>query len=307
MQVRLMVAWYVAFFLVSAQFAEGQTPEMTSELLWTAGPPGAPPSALAQDGDLPKLMLTIVASDKPTAAVVILPGGGYQTHAIDHEGYQFADWFRSIGISSAICTYRHRGKGNGGKGYGHPYPMLDAQRAIQTIRARAAEWNVDPNRIGVIGFSAGGHLASTISTHFAVPDVNAEDPIARVSSRPDFAILCYPVIAFAQSHTHRGSQRNLLGDQADPTLIEDLSNERRVSKMTPPTFLFHTAKDQAVPADNSLHYYLGLLKHGVAAELHIFPEGAHGLGLSRSQPGAAQWPALCQDWLGRLGMAPANR
>ena len=274
--------------------------------LWPDGPPGAPDAASAQPGDQPELILTRVLSDQPTPAVVILPGGGYQTHAIDHEGYQFAEWFESLGITSAICTYRHRGKGNEGKGYGHPYPMLDAQRAIQTLRARSREWNIDPNRIGVIGFSAGGHLCSTVSTHFAEPDPNAKDVISRVSSRPDFAILCYPVIVFDRSHTHRGSQRNLLGENPDPELIESLSNERQVSSQTPPTFLFHTAEDEPVPAENSLLYYRACLEHGVPAELHVFPKGRHGLGLARDMPGAKQWPGLCHDWLERIGVLSAE-
>jgi acetyl esterase/lipase len=270
--------------------------------LWPEGAPDSPAGS-QQDGDTPELILTLAASSQPTAAVVILPGGGYQNHAMDHEGYQFADWFQSMGITSAICTYRHRGKGNEGKGYGHPMPMMDAQRAVQTLRARCEEWNIDPKRIGVIGFSAGGHLASTISTHFAQPDLTSNDPIAHAASRPDFAILCYPVIAFDQKFTHRGSQKNLLGENPDPTLIEHLSNERQVSSETPPTFLIHTGADTAVPADNSLLYYQACLKHGVPAELHVFPEGRHGLGLAREQPGASQWPALCQDWLRRIGVA----
>ena len=154
--------------------------------LWPDGGPGATGQ---EEGDVPQLYLTLVDSDQPTAAIVILPGGGYGGHAMDHEGHQFAEWFASLGISSAICNYRLRGKGNHGKGYGHPYPMLDAQRAIQTLRGKADQWNIDPSRVGVIGFSAGGHLCSTVSTHFAEVDESSEDPIARVSSKPDFAIL----------------------------------------------------------------------------------------------------------------------
>ena len=195
-----------------------------------------------------------------------------------------------------------RGKGNEGKGYGHPYPMLDAQRAIQTLRARAEEFNVDPSRIGVIGFSAGGHLCSTVSNHFADPKPDSTDPIERVSSRPDFAILCYPVIAFDQSFTHRGSQRNLLGEDPDPNLVKLLSNEQQVSSKTPPSFLFHTVEDKAVPVQNSIVYFSACREHGVPVEMHVFPEGRHGLGLAVGQSGAKQWPALCADWLRRRGM-----
>lgn len=271
----------------------------TTELLW---PDGAPGAGGEKDGDRPELIITRVVSDLPTAAVVILPGGGYHGHAMGHEGYQFAEWFASIGIQSAICTYRLRGKGNNGKGYGHPRPMQDAQRAIQTLRARSKELNIDPTRVGVIGFSAGGHLCSTVSTHFLAGEPAANDPIARVSSRPDFSILCYPVIAFDKPYTHRGSQQNLIGSNPDPGLIESLSNERQVTSDTPPTFVFHTAEDKVVPVENSLQYYLALQRNGVLSEFHVFPEGRHGVGLAKQLPGASQWPGLCQDWLKRIGM-----
>ena len=286
---------------LSAQETKNESSKSTrkTELLW---PDGAPGAGGKEDGDCPELIITRVDSDVPTAAVVILPGGGYHGHAMGHEGYDFANWFADLGIQSAICTYRLRGKGNEGKGYGHPRPMQDAQRAIQTLRARAKEFGIDPKRIGVIGFSAGGHLCSTVSTHFVLGEASAEDPIARVSSRPDFSILCYPVIAFDKPYTHRGSQRNLIGGDATPELIELLSNERQVSSDTPPTFLFHTAEDKVVPAENSLQYYLALQRNGVSSELHIFPEGRHGVGLAGDLPGASQWPALCQSWLKRIGV-----
>ncbi|WP_246112535.1 alpha/beta hydrolase [Allorhodopirellula solitaria] len=284
---------------MSACSAQPSVPSTTAKL-WQDGIPG---SDLVADGDVPELIIHQVTADEPTAGVVILPGGGYGHHAIDHEGYAFAEWFASMGISSAICTYRMRGKGNEGKGYGHPAPMMDAQRAIQTLRSRAEELNLDPNRIGVIGFSAGGHLASTVSTHFAEADSEASDLVARVSSRPDFCILCYPVIALGKPFTHRGSQINLVGKDADADLIESLSNETQVSEQTPPTFLFHTAADKAVPVQNSLAYYEACIEHGVDVEMHLFPEGRHGLGLAASTPGASQWPGLCRQWLTRQSMA----
>ena len=279
--------------------ANAQRADSMTERLWADLPPG---STHRGDGDVPKLIITKVESESPTAAVVILPGGGYNGHAMDHEGYQFAQWFKSLGVTSAICTYRLRGKGNDGKGYGHPAPMMDAQRAIQTLRARSKELNIDPNRVGVIGFSAGGHLCSTVSTHFAAPDALSEDPVARVSSHPDFSILCYPVVAFGKSYTHKGSQRNLIGSNPSTELLESLSNERQVSKETPPTFLFHTAADTVVPPQNSIDYYLACLESGVPAEMHVFPKGRHGLGLAQKLPGAAQWPELCENWLRRLGV-----
>ncbi len=299
MRADLHVMACVILAVTFVQATPAASPSAVTMPLWPSVPPG---STASDEGDVPELILTRVESDSPTAAIVILPGGGYGGHAMDHEGYQFAEWFHSLGVTSAICTYRLRGKGNQGKGYGHPIPMQDAQRAIQTLRARAAEWNIDPDRIGAIGFSAGGHLCSTISTHFADVDSSSEDPVAAVSSRPDFSILCYPVIAFDKPYTHKGSQRNLIGENPDRKLVELLSNERQVSEHTPPTFLFHTAEDKAVPPENSVQYFLACQKNGVPAELHVFPKGRHGLGLAKDQAGASQWPALCEDWLRRLGV-----
>lgn len=293
-----MIRFCVASWIVCvAAVVVAESPVKQTENLWTNGAPG---SNGTEVGDVPELILTRVESAKPTAGIVILPGGGYGGHAMDHEGHQFAQWFHSLGISSAICTYRLRGKGNQGNGYGHPHPMQDAQRAIQTMRARAEEWNLDPNRIGVIGFSAGGHLCSTVSTHFQDGDPAATDATARVSSRPDFAILCYPVIALDKPHTHKGSQRNLLGKDPDPALIELLSNERQVTERTPPTFLFHTLEDKAVPVQNAIDYFTACQKAGVEVEMHLFPKGRHGLGLAKDTPGASQWPQLCADWMRRI-------
>ena len=285
-----------------AASALGQPPGRVVFDLW---PDGAPGSTGRDEGDVPRWILTRADSPQPTAGIVILPGGGYRGHAIGHEGHAFADWFRSLGVTSAICTYRVRGRGNDGAGYGHPAPMLDAQRAIRLMRAKAAEWNVDPDRIGVIGFSAGGHLASTVSTRFAGPDLASADPVERVSSRPDFAILAYPVIAFGQPYTHGGSQQNLLGEDADEALLASLSAERQVSPRTPPTFLFHTGEDQVVSVRNAVDYYLACHRQGVPAEMHLFHRGRHGLGLAADEPGADQWPALCESWLRRQGVVTA--
>jgi acetyl esterase/lipase len=295
------IQWLIvlAFVITGLAGVRADNPKSTQQPLWPDGVPGA---TSQDEGDVPQLFLTLVESDQPTAAIVILPGGGYGGHAIDHEGHQFAQWFASLGVSSAICNYRLRGKGNSGKGYGHPYPMIDAQRAIQTLRAKADDWNIDPSRVGVVGFSAGGHLCSTVSTHFAEIDKSSSDPIASVSSRPDFAILAYPVIGFDKPYTHRGSQRNLLGENPDPKLVKLLSNEEQVSKETPPTFLFHTVEDRGVPVENSIEYFKACRKHGVSVEMHLFPKGRHGLGLAKSVPGASQWPSLCEQWLRGLGV-----
>ncbi|WP_419194653.1 alpha/beta hydrolase [Novipirellula herctigrandis] len=281
------------------QDVSAEKPADRTDLLWPAGVPGA---RFTDQGDVPQLIIKLVESDTPTSAIVILPGGGYGGHAMGHEGHDIADWFASMGISSAICTYRLRGAGNGGEGYGHPAPMHDAQRAIQTLRSRASELNINANAIGVIGFSAGGHLASTVSTHFAPVNDQSDDPIARVSSRPDFAILCYGVLTMGTPYTHHGSQRNLLGAEPDPRLVSSLNNATQVTGDTPPTFLFHTAKDQAVPVENSLQYYRSCVEASVPVEMHLFNDGRHGLGMAANVQGASQWPGLCRNWLKGLGM-----
>ncbi|MBN2293136.1 MAG: alpha/beta hydrolase [Pirellulales bacterium] len=268
--------------------------EPVKELLWPDGAPGA-------KGDKPddKPTLTICLPDAAKAngaAVVICPGGGYGNLAVDHEGKQIASWLNSMGVAGFILEYRHRRRG-----YGHPAPLQDAQRAIRTVRARAKEFKIDPKRIGIMGFSAGGHLASSAGTHFDAGDPNATDLIQRVSCRPDFMILCYPVIAFDEPYTHRGSQYNLLGKDADPALVKKMSSEKQVTKDTPPTFLFHTDEDKGVPAENSVMFYLALRRAGVPAELHIYRRGPHGIGLNR-QPGAtATWPKRAEEWMKEMG------
>jgi acetyl esterase/lipase len=175
--------------------------------------------------------------------------------------------------------------------------LHDAQRAIRTVRARAKEWKVDPNRVGILGFSAGGHLAATASTQFDKGDPNAADAVDRQSSRPDASVLVYPVITMTDPHTHAGSRRNLLGEQPTKEQIEQMSAEKRVTKDTPPTFIFHTADDQPVPVENALMYAAALRKNGVKFELHVYEHGRHGVGLAQDDPVLATWPGRCADWL----------
>jgi acetyl esterase/lipase len=260
------------------------------ELLWPQGAPGAKGDRPA---DKPTLTVFLPDEQKATgAAVVICPGGGYGGLATDHEGRQIARWFNAFGVAGFILEYRHHGRG-----YGHPAPLQDAQRAIRTVRSRAAEWKIAPRKIGIMGFSAGGHLASTAGTHFDQGKPAADDPVERVSCRPDFLILCYPVIAFDEAYTHRGSQNNLLGANADPELVRSLSNEKQVTSETPPTFLFHTDEDKGVPAENSVQFYLALRRAGVPAELHIYRAGGHGLGLAPHTSGTCTWPDRLKDWM----------
>jgi acetyl esterase/lipase len=269
--------------------------EPKTELLWPQGAPGALGSE-AKD----KPTLIIYLPEKPTGAgIVICPGGGYGGLAMDHEGHQIGRWLNEHGIAGFICDYRHRGKG-----YGHPAPLQDAQRAIRTVRARAQEFGVDPTKIGILGFSAGGHLTSSALTHFDAGKTDAEDPIERVSCRPDFGVLCYPVIAFDQPFTHKGSQTNLLGKDAPAELIASMSSERQVTDETPPCFVWHTTEDKGVPPENSLVFYSALIAHKVPAELHIFEKGRHGVGLGKDIPGTSAWPAACIAWLKGRGVVP---
>jgi acetyl esterase/lipase len=261
---------------------EQQQPK--TELLYPNGP--APGAVGTEDIDKPTLTiykpLPVLAI--PTG-VIVCPGGGYRNLAMDHEGVQIARWLNSIGITAFVLKYRL------GPRYHHPVMLSDAQQAIRSARTRAAEFGIAANRIGIWGFSAGGHLASTASTHFT----NAPD------TRPDFAILAYPVISFTTPYTHQGSKQNLLGDNPDPKLVENLSNELQVTKDTPPTFLFHTNEDTGVPPENSVLYYLALRKAGVPAELHIYERGRHGLGLAHMDAAAGSWPGRLADWLRTRG------
>jgi acetyl esterase/lipase len=263
--------------------------------VWPDGAPGAKGS---QEADKPTLTVYLPPREKATgAAVVICPGGGYAGLAIDHEGHQVAQWLNSNGVAGFILKYRHHGTG-----YGHPAPLQDAQRAIRMVRSRAGEWNVLPDRIGIMGFSAGGHLASTAGTHFDKGNAEAADPVDRVGCRPDFMILVYPVISFTEPFSHAGSRRNLLGTQPAPELVEDLSNEKQVTRETPPTFLLHTDEDKGVPAENSVYFYLALRRAKVPAEMHIYAKGPHGFGLGKKGEPVATWPDRCVDWMRGLGL-----
>ncbi len=281
---------FMAAATILALATAARSHEIKTIELWPDGAPGA----IGGEKDFhPTLTVYPAPREKNTgAAVVICPGGGYGFTAMDHEGHQIGAWLNSFGVAGFIVDYRHRNRG-----YGHPAPLQDAQRAIRHVRAKAEDYRVDPKRIGVLGFSAGGHLASTAATHFDAGKPDAKDPVERVSCRPDFAVLCYPVIAFDEAVTHRGSQQNLLGKDAPAELVRSLSNEKQVTKDTPPTFLWHTDEDNGVPSENSVLFYLACRKAGVPAELHIFRTGRHGLGLAKDTPGANQWPKLCEDWM----------
>lgn len=272
--------------------------EPTTVPLWPNGAPGALGNA---DSDQPTLTV-FLPWEKPVSrtAVIVCPGGGYGMLADNHEGRQVANWLNSLGIAAFVLKYRL------GPRYHHPIELGDAQRAIRMVRAQAAQYGVAPDRIGILGFSAGGHLASTAGTHFDGGDPAAPDPIDRAGSRPDFLVLGYPVISFTTNYTHKGSLKNLLGEHPDPKLVENLSNELQVTSRTPPTFLFHTDADKGVPAENSVLFYLALRKAGVPAEMHIFERGPHGVGLALADPALSMWPTLLANWFRERGLLAAK-
>lgn len=224
-------------------------------------------------------------------AVIILPGGGYQHLAIDKEGTKAAQWFNSLGIPAFVLKYRlpsdliMKNKNVG--------PLQDAQEAVRCVRQNAAKWNIDPNKIGILGFSAGGHLAATLSTHY---DDKVYESAYKVSARPDFSLLIYPVISMQNDITHKGSQINLLGNNASQDLIDSFSNEKKVTAKTPPAFLIHATDDTVVLPENSIDYYLALKKNGVTAELHLYEKGGHGFGLGVNDT-SKYWTRDCEEWL----------
>ncbi|MEJ7712895.1 MAG: alpha/beta hydrolase [Pyrinomonadaceae bacterium] len=275
-------------------FAQSQPSEQKTTLLW---PDGAPGAIGKEDADQPSVRSYVPKHVKSNGtSVIVCPGGGYGALAVDHEGRQVAEWLNTMGITAFVLKYRL------GTRYRHPAPLQDAQRAIRYVRANAKEYNVASDRIGIMGFSAGGHLAATAGTHFDAGNTQATDPVERASSRPDFLILAYPVISFTAEYTHQGSARNLLTDKPDPALLENLSNEKQVTAETPPTFLFHTNEDTGVPPENSVAFYLALRKAKVPAELHIYERGRHGLGLAPGDPVLSTWKERLAGWLYTRGL-----
>jgi len=247
--------------------------------LWDGDAPGA---LGKEDPDVPTLTPYLPASDKASGtAIVVCPGGGYGGLA-GHEGEGYAKWLADNGVAAFVLKYRL-----GSKGYRHPAMLGDASRAIRLVRSKAADWKLDPKRIGIMGSSAGGHLASTAVTHFDAGKADATDAIEKQSSRPDFGILCYAVISMQDGVTHSGSKRNLLGDKPDPALVELLSNEKQVTKETPPCFVWSTQEDKAVPVMNSLQFVMALEKAGIVYDFHVYQKGPHGIGLSEGRNGVA--------------------
>jgi acetyl esterase/lipase len=262
----------------------------------------APHAVGNSDTDKPSLTFYRPAADKANGtAVVVCPGGGYGGLAMDHEGKQVAEYLNGLGIAAFVLKYRTANKDRPGPL--HPAPLTDAQRAIRIVRADAKGFGIDPARVGIWGFSAGGHLASSAGTHFDDGDKEAKDPIDRQSCRPDFLILSYPVISMENGVTHGGSRNNLIGPKPDDKLVENLSNEKQVTKNTPPTFIFQTSADTVVLPENSVRFYLACKKAGVPVEMHIYEKGRHGVGLGKDpkwtggEKSIENWPDRLTEWM----------
>ena len=253
-------------------------------LLWPEGAPFAKGNGVE---DCPRITPFTVDSEKPVAAVIVCPGGGYGGRAW-HEGEPVARWLNSIGINSFLLDYRVAP-------YQHPCELMDIQRAIRYIRFNAKKYNIDPKRLGAIGFSAGGHLVSSAGTHYDNGNKNSPDPIERENCRPDLIILSYAVISFGEFR-HEGTMYNLLGNNPTQEMKDFFSNEKQVTPDTSPAFLWHT-RDDDVAVENSMLFAESLKKCGVPFELHIFESGPHGIGLGTYYQGAEMWPKLCENWL----------
>jgi len=281
---------FFASAIFCASLMLGRAQMQTAIPLWPNGAPGALGTS---SNDIPTLTPFLCASNATGAAMVICPGGGY-AHLADHEGSGFALWLNQHGINCFVLKYRL-----GSNGYRHPAMINDAARAVRWVRAHAAEYKIDPHRVGIMGSSAGGHLAATLLTHFDAGDTNSPDVIERQSSRPDLGILCYAVITMGE-FTHKGSKENLLGKDPSPELVKNLSNELQVTTNTPPCFLWTTFEDKTVPMENTLMFATALRKNHVPFDLHIYEKGGHGMGLGdKKEPSTPHhpWAADCLFWL----------
>jgi len=271
--------------------------EPTPIPLWN-GP--APQSLGNEPQDIPSISIYFPNNAKgPTPTIIICPGGGYNVLMWDYEGANEAQWFQERGIAGIVLKYRLPAKG-----YRHPVPLLDAQRAIRLVRHKAAEWNIDASQIGIMGFSAGGHLAATVNSHFDAGHKAATDPVDRESCRPDFTILVYPVISMIHPCGDTNTRNNIAGPEADPALLDHLSAENHVTNRTPPTLLIHAADDGPVPIENSRLMLAALKQAGVLSMMHEYPTGGHGFGyfLEKEKNKIEGWLDRAHDWLHKHGL-----
>ncbi len=288
-----------------ATFSEAAPPVVIP--LWPEGVPGA--RAIGEErsesgGRIsnvsePTLTVYAPAIDRPNGtAVIIAPGGGYGMLSTEREGVQYASWLSTLGVTSFVLKYRM-------KEFGHPAPLQDVLRAVRLVRSRAAEFRVSPARVGVMGSSAGGHLAASAGTLFDHPAGKTGAPLDATSARPDFLILMYPVITMDDPHAHAGSRKNLLGDNPSPDLLQLASMEKQVTAATPPTLLIHTQADQSVPVENSILFYQALTRAKVPAEMYLFEHGGHGMGMKDGLGTSSEWPARAAEWLRNRGLLTA--
>ncbi len=291
----VLTALLCSAFVINA-VAQNQPPLLQEPQTWPLWEQKVPGALGIAPEDTPTITVYMPPNTTgPMTAVIVAPGGGYRALSMNKEGRIPATYLNSLGIAAFVLKYRL------GPKYHHPIELGDMQRAIRVVRSRASELHIAPDRIGVMGFSAGGHLAATASTHFDRGAATAKNAIDRVSSRPDFAILGYPVITLSEPWTHQGSRTMLLGEGANAELARRLSMETRVTSETPPTFLFHTNADTAVPVENSIYYFLALRKAGVPAEMHIFKDGAHGAGMPMNDTALSEWPKVLANWMRASG------
>lgn len=293
--------------MMSALTAIGHTAEPIS--LWPEGVPGARSGVAperVEDGRTssvsnPTLTMYAPAVDKPNGtAVIICPGGGYMRLSTEREGAQYANWLSTLGVTAFVLKYRMTE-------FGHPAPLQDIARAVRLLRSRAAELKIDPRRIGVMGSSAGGHLAASAGTLFDHPAARTGNALDATSARPDFMILMYPVITMDGSATHAGSRKALLGAAPSAELVQLMSVERQVTAATPPTLLIHTQADQSVPVENSILFYQALVRARVPAELYLFEHGEHGMGMRAGLGTASDWPRRAEEWLRHRQLLDAPR
>lgn len=284
--------------------------QQDSIYLWPNGVPLSKPNELketftfrdvvrVQDVTQPTLTPFLPDREKATgASVIICPGGGYRILAIKHEGYEFARWFSERGIAAFVLKYRL--PNDQAMNDKEIVPLMDVQQAFRMIRKNAKKWGLDPQKVGIMGFSAGGHLASTAGTHFMDIVGGIQDT---TNVRPDFMILGYPVITFDPSYGHMGSRQALIGENPTMEMVDRFSNEKRVTERTPPTFLVHSSDDRAVPVQNSIHFYLALHKFNIPAEMHIYEQGGHGYGMGLHKGDVASWTGRLHAWLNRMRLA----
>lgn len=305
----IMIRYLVFLFGFAAACAAAERVSVIP--LWEGTPPNYRDSDLVEQStaedfvriskvQTPTIEVRLPSKGNATGdAVVICPGGGYAILAYDWEGTDIAGWLNGNGIAAIIVKYRLPEDASNEK----PWlsPLLDAKRAMRLTRQHAEEWNINPDRVGVMGFSAGGHLASTLGTHFDAGNPDDPDPVERLSSRPDFMILMYPVISMDKAITHGGSRRNLLGENPSPELVRYYSNELQVTPETPSTFIVHSSDDTVVPVQNSLRFHAALLENGVEVEMHLFPYGGHGYSLAVGRGRLQEWSDLCIAWINELG------